>query len=477
MFCKLLGVLSLARLCTAEGISSSRRTPREVLPFEVFDQTKESLLKSVNRLRGGLPSAIHPKIERMSEISSKRIARLAAGGAIGGFASFLALNPGMTQREIHGQATENLALLLSETFSQAIVFGTAIGLAIGACLIVAEEIESGRLSRLLLRVVPGAVVGAAFGAAGGLIGQLSFSVLLLINLIVARTVGWCLLGVAAGICPGTISRSAVRVRQGALGGAIGGGAGGLLFDLIGLFTGTGSASRAVGLILLGAAVGVAVGLVEEFKKEYWVTLLTGAREGRSYILAKSETTLGRDELADIPLFGDFGVQKNHAQLLRAAAGVRLQAARGCVLAVNLQPGTAFTLADGDTLTVGKHRLRFHSRHGAQTSGETRLAAGSAPLQSPSVSQLTVVSGPHRGETFQLDSGVCIIGRDPAAGISLSRDGLVSREHARIVRDGYGCRLDDLGSTNGLYVNGERVSVHWLHPGDQVGLGHTVLTAV
>ncbi len=50
------------------------------------------------------------------------------------------------------------------------------------------------------------------------------------------------------------------------------------------------------------------------------------------------------------------------------------------------------------------------------------------------------------------------------------DGRVSRSHARIVQDGDGYLLEDLGSRHGTYVNGERVSTCRLKSGDRVSLG-------
>src|SRR5512147_1584637 len=52
----------------------------------------------------------------------------------------------------------------------------------------------------------------------------------------------------------------------------------------------------------------------------------------------------------------------------------------------------------------------------------------------------------------------------------------SREHAHIRRDGRRVFLDDLGSTNGTYVNGERVlGSMQLRDGDQISIGEVVFT--
>ena len=53
---------------------------------------------------------------------------------------------------------------------------------------------------------------------------------------------------------------------------------------------------------------------------------------------------------------------------------------------------------------------------------------------------------------------------------------VSREHARVWRDGWRVMLEDMGSTNGTYLNGERLlSPIALHDDDQITIGDVVLT--
>ena len=57
-------------------------------------------------------------------------------------------------------------------------------------------------------------------------------------------------------------------------------------------------------------------------------------------------------------------------------------------------------------------------------------------------------------------------------------GKVSREHAVIMRDGGDYFIEDLGSSNGTFVNGERISAaRELAPGDEVRVGQTVLEVV
>ncbi|MEO8851720.1 MAG: FHA domain-containing protein [Allobranchiibius sp.] len=70
-----------------------------------------------------------------------------------------------------------------------------------------------------------------------------------------------------------------------------------------------------------------------------------------------------------------------------------------------------------------------------------------------------------------DEEALTIGRGRANSIVLD-DMLVSRHHVRITADDEGLVLQDLGSRNGTYVNGERVERIALHEGDRLGIGAT-----
>jgi FHA domain len=68
-----------------------------------------------------------------------------------------------------------------------------------------------------------------------------------------------------------------------------------------------------------------------------------------------------------------------------------------------------------------------------------------------------------------------VGRDVGSGIRLDRDEFASARHARIEPRADGIWIDDLGSTNGTFVNGARVkSGRALRPGDVVRIGETEL---
>lgn len=86
--------------------------------------------------------------------------------------------------------------------------------------------------------------------------------------------------------------------------------------------------------------------------------------------------------------------------------------------------------------------------------------------------LIVVVGPVPGAVHAVEGEELMIGRSASAGLSVDEQSL-SRRHARVFRQEGRFWIEDLGSTNGTFVNGERLSVpRPLCDGDrlQIGLG-------
>lgn len=83
--------------------------------------------------------------------------------------------------------------------------------------------------------------------------------------------------------------------------------------------------------------------------------------------------------------------------------------------------------------------------------------------------LIVERGPRAGMTFILANGVTTVGRHPESDIFLD-DVTVSRHHCRFSAVGGALSIEDSGSTNGTYVNDERIDSAELRPGDELLIG-------
>lgn len=92
-----------------------------------------------------------------------------------------------------------------------------------------------------------------------------------------------------------------------------------------------------------------------------------------------------------------------------------------------------------------------------------------PMLAAGTGMLVVVRGPNAGARFLLDRDRVVIGRHPDCDIFL-HDVTVSRRHSEIRRTVQGFELEDLGSLNGSYLNGERVDARVLRTGDELQIG-------
>jgi len=89
-------------------------------------------------------------------------------------------------------------------------------------------------------------------------------------------------------------------------------------------------------------------------------------------------------------------------------------------------------------------------------------------------QLIMRSGPTPGAAFALEGDQMTIGRDSSNEITIN-DAEVSRRHARLTFQGGKYVLEDLGSTNGTFVNGQRLAgPRVLKAGEVVSFGEQIV---
>ncbi len=185
------------------------------------------------------------------------------------------------------------------------------------------------------------------------------------------------------------------------------------------------------------------------------TLSVRQPEGRArtIVLTREPLTIGRHPTNDVVI--DIATVSAEHAVVEWVDGQHRLTDRGSRNGtfVNGQRISIAMLKDGDIIRIGDARgnsvsLTFH--------------AGQAP-------QATAV------ETFDLAANDTLtIGRDPSCDLTLDSP-LVSRHHARLERTGPTHTLIDLGSTNGTFVNSQRIDRHTLRSGDIVQIGPYRLT--
>lgn len=331
--------------------------------------TNEDLLNVPDQPRpqvGPVPAQVAPswqyqKKPGVTAMSSGTVLQGAVAGLVGGFLAWAITEP------LLGDDRPALDILL--VLIEMGVFGGLIGGIIGCCLGAAEGVVSQVWEKALRAGAIGLGIGAGGGFLGGVFGQLVYGSLLqhsesqnLGTDMVARTIGWSIVGIFVGVGQGVGRGSGKRVTNGLLGGLAGGFIAGFLFDPIASVVQTGMLSRAVGITILGVATGIAVGLVEEIRKEAWLSVIQGPLAGKQFILYELRTRIGSSPKCEITLLKDPGIMPEHAIIEKQGAGhVLTNAHPQAMTLINSQPIQRVRLQSGNVITMGSTSLLFEEK--------------------------------------------------------------------------------------------------------------------
>lgn len=193
------------------------------------------------------------------------------------------------------------------------------------------------------------------------------------------------------------------------------------------------------------------------------------------LLGPGVNRVGSDPQATIVLDRP-GVLPQHCELHVSEHGVMLQVPHGTTVSVNGRPVDGLiSLRPGDGVSFDRIQARLATIEAAAP-GRRHLG----PLPTPANDDpgatavrpvlpryvLRGVSGEGFGRNYPL-LGPTVVGRAPECNLRLDADGL-SRQHARLVLTNDGIQVEDLGSTNGTFINGKRVQRGFATPGDEIG---------
>ncbi len=232
--------------------------------------------------------------------------------------------------------------------------GLIIGGSIGFFLSAWGPFRDGAWHKLARAVSWGVPAAALGGALGLVIGELVIG--LFRGGLIGRAGSWSVLGLGQGL--------ADRSRQRLIFGLIGGGLGGCCFEQLRVALGNRyDLGQALGIVILGGGLGLFLALVEQALRRAWVQVRSGRQEGRIYLLAHTRCRLGLDKRAEIGIFGDPDVARQHAEIEAIPQGClfrHLAAQRPSRLNGKTVTGTE-PLHDGDRLELGKTVLVFRQR--------------------------------------------------------------------------------------------------------------------
>ncbi|MDQ3270233.1 MAG: FHA domain-containing protein [Pseudomonadota bacterium] len=172
-----------------------------------------------------------------------------------------------------------------------------------------------------------------------------------------------------------------------------------------------------------------------------------------------------------------GVQPQHCQLHVSANGVMLDVAAGTAVSVNGRPVQGLiSLRSGDHVAFDKVQahlasleegsLRKHSGANAEDFGAANDDPGATVIR-PVLPKylLRGITGSVAGRNFPLP-GPMTVGRARESDLLLDEQGL-SRHHARLVPTADGLQIEDLGSSNGSFINNQRVVRGEARAGDEI----------
>ena len=288
----------------------------------------------------------------------------------------------------HGKGVQPLAEQSSRNATMSfLVFSIVaglIGLGIGAA--------DGIVCHLPRRAILGGLIGLLVGFVGGLLSHVIANVIYVpishlasvqlnsssqasrsfgfLLQMIGRMFAWTLAGCAMGLGQGIALRSKRLLAYGFLGGVIGGLLGGLLFDPLDMIILSGDRvgaewSRMIGFLVIGAAVGAMIGLVELLSRDAWLRMVEGPLAGKEFLLLKDAMKLGSSPKCDIYLFNDPLVADVHATLRSVGDHCELENEhRPNPVLINGRPASLSRLRHGDQIAIGRTVFVFERRQGA-----------------------------------------------------------------------------------------------------------------
>lgn len=171
-----------------------------------------------------------------------------------------------------------------------------------------------------------------------------------------------------------------------------------------------------------------------------------------------------------------GVQPQHCELHVNSHGVTLHVPPGTTVSVNgravdglmalrLDDCVGFDCVQARLASIDTGSMQRHAGSSLPAPANDDPGATAVRAILPKY-VLRGVSGQGFGRSYPV-LGPTVVGRAPECALHLDESGL-SRQHARLVPTGDGVQVEDMGSTNGTFINGKRVQRGFAAAGDEIG---------
>jgi hypothetical protein len=256
-----------------------------------------------------------------------------------------------------------LSFFTRNIYLNEVIVGAVIGFCIGVFIGLAE----GTLTRNPVGALRAGLFSGLMGLAGGAVGlplaeaffQLSDGQTW------GLALGWGLFGLLIGLAASFSGGS--QMWKGALGGLLGGIAGGLLLEAARSWLRDPLMGKAVGLILMGASVGVFIAMIVFLLSKAWLEVASGKLKGTEFILDKFLQTkgpsafIGSDALKSDIVLPDPDIAPQHALLKGADTYFSLKDMSLSGTFVNNRKIEQAVLKNRQNIKVGNTRLVYHEK--------------------------------------------------------------------------------------------------------------------
>lgn len=340
------------------------------------------------------------------------------------------------------------------SYPQYFLIGLIAGLFVGVMLGVAGALSAASTREAVRSILISGLFGAGGGVLGLTIGGRFYStmygfagsagLLSFMLLLIGRGFGWALIGGLIGMSHGVATSNTKKMINGAIGGFIGGGLGGSVFEILVWMNKGGVSNFPPGMIRFiafgatGACIGLFLGFIEEVTKQAWLVRLVGRNEGKEILLYKPATTLGRDEFADIPVFGDPDVADKHA-VITAEGKRHLIEDAGSLFGTHVNGAKIAKrelLTDGDLVEIGKTKFLFRDKATARADSARPATA----VQIPTSEHVCPFCGAPKDASGNCD---CTVGGQPSQ--PQADLGRTVQQQATQRLDGAGLGVDETAS--------------------------------
>lgn len=247
------------------------------------------------------------------------------------------------------------------------LWSAVIALFVGLFLGIGEGIYYGSKEKALKYALIGAGVSLVIGFVSGYIAQWMYSEILgddpaEFTAAFVRGLGWAVMGLGIGASVGLIKPEKKRMLFCALGGLVGAFIGGFLFNYVCNIIPNDVVARGAAIVIMGALIGVGVGLLEQFAKAAWLKVIRGEFEGKEYLVFAGTTSIGNNGKNTIVLFKDKLVGPHHCDIkLEGSKYVLTDCGTPMGTIVNGQKTVRHVLRQGDAIAIGNSVLVFNTK--------------------------------------------------------------------------------------------------------------------